>query len=456
MPVTVAAYLAGAAIANALAAIYNGRKGRDQAAEEHAAHMALQRARLDLDHARFQWERERQRQQAEAQRQAAIEQARFRLREVAYSAEMGRVYQDWPLNHLTPSAFRRYFEGDRPTIPLQVLLTPIPSLSRLAWATVERLLLEFTSKFYAEGLSERPITFHHNEWRMCSPVSRGAFEKIHTSFEGAPFVIVEAVETERGLGFSLAYWGQGFGDTHCRPLGSAVPYAELGGLPGSMDAERLADAYKLIIAGAADIHHLAHTATPPILPALLPQLIGSHSLARQPAFARETLESYRAAYNSLFANELLWIPDHLLDFAATLADLDDKSLARNQCDDVIRLYSQLRGGSQDDDLSKVLVTAVQPSDGPFLNRLSAILERIGSTHLATVARGAAEKAEQLAATSRPPKSAHSPTQTASSDQFIKTMQNFRRLPLPVSVTLEQEAETFVEQMRAFQRKPAVY
>lgn len=449
MPVA-AAYLAGAAIVNALAALYNGRKGRDQAAEEHAAHMALQQVRLDLDHARFQWERERERQQAEAQRQAAIEQARFRLREVAYSAEMGRVYQDWPLNHLMPSAFRRYFEGNRPTIPLQVLLTPIPSLSKLAWTTVERALLEFTSEFYAEGLSERPITFHHNEWRAGSPVSRGAFEKIHTSFDGAPFVIVEAVETERGLGFSLAYWGQGFGDTHCRPLGSAVPYADFGGLPGSMDAERLAEAYKLIVAGAADIHHLAHGGTAPILPALLPRLIGSGSLAREPGIVRETLRSYRTAYNSLFATERMWMPERLLELTASLVDLDDKSLACEQCEEVVRLYVQVRGGQENGDLSDTLINAVRPGDGPFLSRLGLLLEQAGATRLAIITQDAANHAGLLHGPSPTPTSA-APNQTLpAADRFTETMREFRRLPPPPEAQSDAKRDAFVEQMRTFQ------
>lgn len=89
----------------------------------------------------------------------------------------------------------------------------------------------------------------------------------------------------------------------------------------------------LVAGWVADAHHLVNYDVPPSLPKLLPDLLENASdqqLVQE--VMQTTILGYKDLFNALESERPLWIPELALKLAQSLADLPDKSWAKEQVD----------------------------------------------------------------------------------------------------------------------------
>lgn len=89
----------------------------------------------------------------------------------------------------------------------------------------------------------------------------------------------------------------------------------------------------LVAGWVADAHHLVNYDVPPSLPKLLPHLLENASDQQSvQEVMQTTILGYKDLFNALESERPLWIPELALKLAQSLADLPDKSWAKEQVD----------------------------------------------------------------------------------------------------------------------------
>jgi len=85
---------------------------------------------------------------------------------------------------------------------------------------------------------------------------------------------------------------------------------------------------------------------PPLLPKLLPNLLEEIPLEYREKIIESVVSFYQSLYQQLGETESAWVPEMLLDLASSLIHLDNKSLAKEQIENSVKSWLEMRGLEQ--------------------------------------------------------------------------------------------------------------
>ncbi|HIK44769.1 MAG TPA: WD40 repeat domain-containing protein [Leptolyngbyaceae cyanobacterium M65_K2018_010] len=142
----------------------------------------------------------------------------------------------------------------------------------------------------------------------------------------------------------------------------------------------------LVAAWMADSYHLIYRDVPPLLPTLLPQLMAPEAETRlgQPELfttLTHIARGYEQIYQALEAERRYWVPELALQFAQSLSQLPDPSLARQQLTLSLQAWLQLRQieAATGDLLLDQVLGAATVSDRSYLADLQTCLAALADT-----------------------------------------------------------------------------
>ena len=389
----------------------------------------LQQRRLDLDVRRLDlegvhlaaehqrhldqisFERERLREHLALEREKMHAHAVQRVQEIQLSAELKQIYEHHPIR-LTPRTFQRDYAKDR--IPLHIVLVPpkgpggVDEMRNLV-PEIEDDLLSFVQEHYHAATSSHPAKLLTETWIPGRPCGSSAVQGLFGLLEGIPMLIVEAVALSEGLGFRIGFWGLEQGDSSYARIGT-VPWTALAVDPTAVPTDpairdaalraetlvaagRLLPWYKLIVSVTADQFHLLQSGAKPLLPKLLPAILGK-SDASSTAFEQViegTLEAYRQIYAAFAAAHGALAPDLMLDLAEALVDAGRPIEADKVASDALTAFAAVRGAADTDNLLVDAERLASGEDVPLLERLANIHAHLSSASTAAHLRLVAAK-----------------------------------------------------------------
>ena len=139
----------------------------------------------------------------------------------------------------------------------------------------------------------------------------------------------------------------------------------------------LINCHCLVAGWMADIHHLIHADTPPLLP-LLPELTQN---AVEPQVIESIVRGYQSVYQALETERPAWVPDLSLQLALSVAHLPDKSWAKQQVYASIKAWLQQRQVQAGELMQAIdaMLPIVVEEDREYLEKLKECFVQIGDS-----------------------------------------------------------------------------
>lgn len=327
--------------------------------------------------------------------------------------------------------------GDRPSPGS----SPVSAPSLEMEARLAQGLRTFLSQHYPLQSPTRPTEFLAGAWENQRFHSEASIKALFGSLKSEPTLILESEFDGPTLTFRVAYWGPGqatyyyqtiaqwpyqallnaaarrralaWQEVRDRLLALGEEPAALAAMAGAaganlalvekaaawqaqgvdtgslrwpyqIDSETMDEVWQwliryhcLVAAWIADSYHLVYRDVPPLLPAVLPDLIApaaDASLGQAPDLAvilEPIVKGYQQIYQALEDERRYWVPELALQLGRSLSHLPDKSWAREQVDFSLAAWLALRpgGGGPHPDALAALETGARESDRPYLEAL---------------------------------------------------------------------------------------
>ncbi|MGB3206606.1 MAG: hypothetical protein WBB28_16590 [Crinalium sp.] len=301
---------------------------------------------------------------------------------------------------------------------------------------------DFLGQYYGLHSKERPTEFLIGAWESRRFRGQASIRALFEMLKSEPTLILESEIEGDYLNFRIGYWGLGQENYHYHNIARlpyrdmlydsaknrALKWKEtrdkllalgrkqeevikLGGDNGinlktledeeelkslGIDTRELSFNYKinnqdfealiqvlischcLVVGWIADIHHLIHADTPPLLPELLPQLTQN---AVEPQVIESIVRGYQAVYQALETERPDWVPESSLQLALSLAHLPDKSWAKQQVYSSIRAWLQQRQvqATEGMQVREAILSVLVEEDQAYLENLKECLTAIGDS-----------------------------------------------------------------------------
>lgn len=122
---------------------------------------------------------------------------------------------------------------------------------------------------------------------------------------------------------------------------------------------------------------------PPLLPRLLPDLLKDVPLEYQEEIIEAVISFSKSLYQQLGTTESAWIPEMLLDLGQSLANLDNKSWAKDQVEESVKCWLLIRGiqSLEDIDNLEIMKFIITPRADNYMERLGQCLELLPNEYL---------------------------------------------------------------------------
>ncbi|MFW6358333.1 MAG: WD40 repeat domain-containing protein [Chroococcales cyanobacterium] len=136
----------------------------------------------------------------------------------------------------------------------------------------------------------------------------------------------------------------------------------------------------LVAGWVADIHHLTHSDSLPLLPELLPNLIqDSFKDSLMKSLIQTTVASYSTMLSSLAQKRPYWQPELALKLAQSLAKLPDKSWAKQQIKASLSLWLQQRQIETTEEPWRQIESVLTVNDQEYFEQLHTCLIAIADS-----------------------------------------------------------------------------
>lgn len=238
-------------------------------------------------------------------------------------------------------------------------------------AQVAEGMRQFLQQHYSLHDRSRPTEFIGGACDRHKFQGEASIKALFGLLQSQPTLILESEVAGDRLNFRIAYWGLNDGNYYYQTI-AKIPYREI--LIDS--AQQRAISWKTLrsqlIAAGED---------PALVDDLEPQLPQLLSTLLQEPIERSLIEAivggYRQMYGALAASRQSWLPELYLQLAQSLSHLPDRTWARAQLEESVRVWLELRQVSVEASWLCALQSQVRISDRDYVRALRdclAVLE----------------------------------------------------------------------------------